>query len=62
MVIMATRSLDVEARSDALFQLRIARYVDDVQILSDLSSMFLERRKLLKCCLDIVFGKFLRLR
>lgn len=61
-VIMAISSLDVDARSDAFFQSGLARNVDDVLKVSHLSSVLLERRKLFKCCLDIVFRKFLGLR
>ena len=58
---MATSSLDVEARSDAWFPSRSARAIDGVLGSLYLSSVLLERRKFLECCLNIIFGKLLRL-
>ena len=60
-VIMATSSLDVEARSDAWFQSRSAKTVAGVLGISHLSCVLLERREFFECCLNVLFRKLLRL-
>ena len=60
-VIMATSNLDVEARSDACFRIRSARNVENSLDGFHLSSVLLKRRQFFKRCLDIIFGKLLRL-